>query len=330
MSKTRTVFGILLSFFLLGIGESPQNRKDEAPVSVGTQYSRTSFSFGLIGDMPYSEKEEKQFSYLLQELNQQPLDFVVHVGDIKRGWARCDDKVYRQRLTAFQASSHPFILIPGDNDWTDCHRFSSGGFDPQERLDFLRKIFFSTKNSLGQNSMTLLRQNHQPAYQEFVENVRWNIGPVLFFSLHVVGSNNNLGRTPESDSEYTRRNRANLAWMRESFQLAREGECRGVVMFIHGNPFEPEPNIPESSGFRDFLRDLEMEVRRVGRPVALVHGDTHYFRIDKPLPRSHTMPRVMSFTRVETFGSPNVQWIRGRIDLDNPNLFSFEPVTVSP
>ena len=126
-----------------------------------------------------------------------------------------------------------------------------------------------------------------------------------------------------------RRNQANLAWMRESFQMAREGDYRGVVMFIHGNPFEPEPDFPELSGFRDFLRDLELEARRFGRPVALVHGDTHYFRIDKPLPGSRIKPRLMSFTRVETFGSPNVQWIRGRVDLNHPRLFSFEPVTLS-
>ncbi len=100
-------------------------------------------------------------------------------------------------------------------------------------------------------------------------------------------------------------------------------------MFIHGNPFEPEPDFPELSGFRDFLRDLELEAKRFGRPVALVHGDTHYFRIDKPLPRSRKKPRLMSFTRVETFGSPNVQWIRGQVDLNHPRLFSFEPVADS-
>ena len=46
-------------------------------------------------------------------------------------------------------------------------------------------------------------------------------------------------------------------------------------MFIHGNPFEPEPepDRPELSGFGDFLRDLEIEVRKFGGPVALGHGD---------------------------------------------------------
>ena len=100
-------------------------------------------------------------------------------------------------------------------------------------------------------------------------------------------------------------------------------------MFIHGNPFEPEPSIPNLSGFGDFLRELETEVRRFGGPVVLGHGDTHYFRIDKPLPRTRNKPRLMSFTRIETFASPDLHWIRVGIDLNNPSLFSFEPVAYS-
>ena len=228
MKKKRMVLGIIPLFFLLGLGEGHPDDKVQVPVSVDSQFEdRQAFSFGLIGDLPYFAKDEEQFPYLIQELNQHRLAFVVHVGDIKRGGSRCDDKLYLQRLKAFQASSHPFILMPGDNEWTDCHRVSSGGFDPQERLAFLRKVFFSNPNSLGQKPMPLFRQSQQAPYQEFVENVRWSIGPVLFFGLHIVGSNNNLGRTPKADAEYTRRNQANLVWMRETFQMARDGEYRG-------------------------------------------------------------------------------------------------------
>ena len=325
--KKRIVYGIIPIFFLLGLGEGPHDRNAEVSVSKGSQVEkRTSFSFGLIGDLPYSSREEEQFPYLIQELNLSPLTFVVHVGDMKGGGSRCDDTVYVKRLKEFQGSRHPFILIPGDNDWTDCHRTSNGGFDPKERLAFLRKVFFSTKGSLGQTPIPLVRQSQNGDYRAFVENVRWSIGGVLFIGLHVVGSNNNLGRTLKADREYRHRNQANLAWLRESFQIALVGQYQGVMIFIHGNPFEPDPDFPGKSGFRDFLKDLELEARQFGRPVAIVHGDTHNFRVDKPLPRSGDEPRLMSFTRVEVFGSPNVQWIRGRVDSTIPNLFSFEPM----
>ena len=329
--KIRIVTGVIPLLLFWGCGHGNPDRNPNVPVSQGSEVNGgAAFSFGLIGDLPYFPKEEAQLGHLIRELNREPLVFVVHVGDIKRGGARCDDSVYVHRLKAFQASSHPFVLIPGDNDWTDCHRLSNGGFDPEERLAFMRKVFFSSGNSLGQNPIQLVRQSEKSGYQEFVENVRWRIGPVLFIGLHVVGSNNNLGRTPKADEEYARRNQANRTWMRESFQMAREGRYRGVAMFIHGNPFEPEPAPSGTSGFDEFLQDLEFEARKFGGPVVLFHGDTHYFRIDRPLPRSRDEPRLMSFTRVESFGSPNVQWVRGRVDPNNPNLFTFEPRVLSP
>lgn len=59
-------------------------------------------------------------------------------------------------------------------------------------------------------------------------------------------------------------------------------------------------------------------------------GDTHYFRIDKPLlqgqgPRSNTAPSLRNFTRVETFGPPDLYWLRARVVPSNPNIFLFEP-----
>ena len=34
------------------------------------------------------------------------------------------------------------IYVPGDNEWTDCHRANNGGYDPLERLAFLRAMFY--------------------------------------------------------------------------------------------------------------------------------------------------------------------------------------------
>jgi hypothetical protein len=32
----------------------------------------------------------------------------------------CTDEAFAQRKALFHTSTHPFILTPGDNDWTDC------------------------------------------------------------------------------------------------------------------------------------------------------------------------------------------------------------------
>jgi hypothetical protein len=58
--------------------------------------------------------------------------------------------------------------------------------------------------------------------------------------------------------------------------------------------------------------------------VAYVHGDSHYFKLDKPLsgPKGGV---VANFTRVETFGARNTHWVSATIDVDNPELFVFTP-----
>ena len=69
------------------------------------------------------------------------------------------------------------------------------------------------------------------------------------------------------------------------------------------------------------------------KPVAYVHGDSHYFRVDKPLLDSLGR-RLENFTRIETFGdnqgngTNDVQWIRVSVDIRNGEVFSFQPQIV--
>src|SRR5882757_2988600 len=85
--------------------------------------SKDAFTFGVIGDTPYSEREEAPFLAAIERMNAQPLAFVVHVGDIKAGSnSRCSDELFEKRKAQFNLSTHPFIYTPGDNEWTDCRR----------------------------------------------------------------------------------------------------------------------------------------------------------------------------------------------------------------
>ncbi|HEY9845147.1 MAG TPA: hypothetical protein V6D03_03030, partial [Candidatus Caenarcaniphilales bacterium] len=179
--------------------------------------------------------------------------------------------------------------------------------------------------SLGKRTLTLKRQSDAPPYQKFRENVRWAYGNVMFVGLHVVGSNNNLGRTPAADAEYRERNAANLAWMKQAFALAKTSGSRGIMLIIQANPgFELLPTDKERTGFNDFLATLETETVGFKKPVVLVHGDSHNFQINKPLFGSKSKRRIENFTRVETFGSPDVHWLRASIDLKDPSLFTFK------
>ncbi|MBI3533710.1 MAG: hypothetical protein HY068_14780 [Burkholderiales bacterium] len=97
-------------------------------------------SFGLFGDMPYSRWEREQLPALLNEMKREPLAFVVHDGDFKSGGTVCSDEVFLDMLGVFQSSYHPLVFVPGDNEWTDCHRKNNGSYDPLERLAKLREV----------------------------------------------------------------------------------------------------------------------------------------------------------------------------------------------
>ncbi len=284
------------------------------------------FEFALIGDLQYDAEEEIKFVNLIDDINQAKLAFVVHDGDFKSGASLCSDELFYQRYEQFNTFWHPFIFIFGDNEWTDCHRPAAGGYDPVERLGKLREIFTQGNFSLGQRRLRLVRQSSSgdPRYEKFRENIRWMYGGVMFVGLNIPGSNNNFGRTPEADAEYFERNEANLVWMRESFALANDRGIRGVMIIIQANPrFDLPPTAAGRAGYNDFLAALEQETLAIGKPVVLVHGDTHNFRIDKPLLGSRSGRRIEDFTRVETFGTPDVHWLRVTVDFRDPDLFSF-------
>jgi hypothetical protein len=105
--------------------------------------------FAVIGDVPYNSYEERQLPLMLDDIAAEHPQFIVHAGDFKSSSKPCSDALFRDRRTLFDASQVPLIYVPGDNEWTDCRRLAAGGFDPLERLQKLRELFFATPRSLG-------------------------------------------------------------------------------------------------------------------------------------------------------------------------------------
>jgi hypothetical protein len=70
------------------------------------------------------------------------------------------------------------------------------------------------------------------------------------------------------------------------------------------------------------------ELGRAQYPALLADGDSHYFKMDKPI-NGPTDGVLANFTRIETFGARNTQWVSATIDENNPNLFNFEPRIVT-
>ena len=53
---------------------------------------------------------------------------------------------------------------------------------------------------------------------------------VIFVTLHIVGSNDNFGRTREMDAEHRERKAANIVWLRKAFSEAKASNSRGLAL----------------------------------------------------------------------------------------------------
>jgi len=308
-----------------------------------------SYAFGLWGDMPYQKAGDgPKMPALLASLNRSDIAFSIYDGDIKDGSSRCTDSVYTDALQMFASLERPVVYLPGDNEWTDCHRLNNGGYDALERLAHLRRVMIPTAASLGRSTMALERQG--ALGQPYVENLRFSRGPVLFVGLNVPGSNNNQvldakdcahksARTPAqceaANAEYRARDAANIAWLEQSFQRARDEKARGVVIVLQADPgFDlpetedvDESKAPEFSGYRAFMAAVTKQTAAFDGQVLFVHGDTHFFKVDKPL---HSPTKLLpNFTRLQTFGSPSIHWVKVTVRPDSAALFQIEPVIVA-
>ena len=302
-----------------------------------------SYAIGLWGDLPYNDAQKTVgVPALISDMNSQKLAFTAHDGDLKAGSGPCPDSLYTDAKARFNSLEAAAIFTPGDNDWTDCDR--NPGVSSSERLAFERTVLFDTPYSLGQHP---LRQEVQAA--PYVENRRWTVGGVVYATLNVQGSCNNLCDTAPDPSEYAARNAADISWLKATFAQAKAQGAPAVMLIFQANPgwdasdstrapLRNPKTLAETDsapdGFQSFLTALRDETVAFGKPVVAVHGDSHYFRIDKPL-QDAAGRRVQNFTRVETFGdhqennNNDVQWLRVDVDPSSRGVFSFQPQIIA-
>lgn len=276
--------------------------------------------FVAIGDTPYSDYERREFPRMLEQITAESPDLIVHAGDIKYGSSRCSDDLFADRKALFDASAVPFVFVPGDNEWTDCKNLKAGGYDQIERLNALRRLFFPEPMSLGRKRIPLERQS-----DDYPEHLMFRLGPVLFVTLNVPGPDNNHGIAEKPRPEFLSRNPAIIDWLKRGFSKARAENLAGIVIVMQADIgfwfFEAGLS---NKPFQELFETLRNETLEFPGQVLLVHGDTHYQRIDKPMRHPQTRQRIENFTRLETFGFPFMGWIKVFIDDGTPSLFRFE------
>jgi hypothetical protein len=289
-----------------------------ALTSSASAVEEDSYTFAVIGDIPYGATAIANFPKAIAQINADPaVQWVDHLGDIKNGSSVCSDQYFQLIKSDFDQFKDPLVYTVGDNEWTDCHRANNGAYNPLERLAKVRQIFFPVPGrTLGQRTATVRSQ----ADLGIPENARWHRAGVTFAALHIVGSNNSLAPwtgntapTPEQTVEVLSRTSATIQEIHETFAEARPGKA--VVLLLQADMFDPtvpNPSFADYYGFQPIVAAIAREAAAYGRPVYLFNGDSHVFNVDNPLGAgSSWLPfygigqPVPNLTRITVDGSSN-------------------------
>jgi len=323
------------------------------------------FTIAVFGDWPYNQTLFTSAPLLVNSINADPdVSLTIHVGDIHSGSMACTSAGIVPPITSsnpgwnqsiyyqFQQFKAPLVYTPGDNEWTDCHKtkeFQSG--DPLKELASVRSLFFARPGkTLGLHEREVWSQAKYfdpafPADAQYVENVMWTEGKVVFVTVNMPGSNNdtlpwtNGFQNPAAQAqEVANRTAADIRWLQAAFKQASEMHAKAVVVALQADMWDPAAVLPGGDGLSAYtpfvqqLANLSIDFRR---PVLLLNGDSHLFEADHPLADSssstgiihHTLS-VPNLTRITVQGSTNApaEWLRLSIDTTTPAVFSWRNV----
>jgi hypothetical protein len=324
MVGTRVVIITGLSALFLLAGR-PQRAQAEAP-------PLTPLTFAIASNVLDKPAGETALQHLLDAIERERnTSFIVYDGDLKGETEPCRDSLYDTRQQIFDSSRKPVVLLPGGNDWASCGLAQAGSYDPVERLDFIRQLFFGDSSSLGQTPMNVVRESDVARFRPFRENVRWQTGGVAFIGLNAPAPNNHYLTAGGRNGEFEDRSVANAFWLEHAVETARRSEMRAVVVILQGDPdfarYERRDRFAwlhfsrgdtSRDGFLELKRSLVKAAELFRGPVIVIHtSDTPIprgFRIDQPL-RNDKGTVVANLTRIAIgLKRPQSQWLEVESD----------------
>ena len=247
-------------------------------------------TFTVIGDVPYNDIQREGLINLIEKHNSQnESEFVVHVGDIKKGSVPCEDNVYKDVNTILKKIKVPTFIILGDNEYNDCD-------NPQQALE-LWKTYFLKFNENWNFPYTITNQNNR------TENFNWIQDKVLFIGLNIVGS------SVHDEDEWQIRLTDNGNWVKQLLEIHKTN-IDATVIFGHANMIEAG-----SEKFESFTNLFRAAAANFKKPILLINGDGHFWINNKPWDEKN-------ITRVQINGGDDALKVTINTDLKNP--FSFD------
>ncbi|AQG99157.1 hypothetical protein A9R05_10240 [Burkholderia sp. KK1] len=289
-------------------------------------------AFAVIADALTRPADEAPVRRMLDAIGRDGgIAFTVYDGNLKGAAEPCRDSVYQSRHEVLDASRTPLVLLLGQRDWADCSGAHAGAYDPVERLDFVRQLFFTDANALGQSALTLSRESDVARFRTFREIVRWQSQGVAFIGLNVPSPNNHYLTAGGRNGEFEDRAVATSFWLEHAAESARRTDMRALVVLFQGDPdfsrYEhrdrfawlrfSRSNQPRD-GFLELKRSLVKAAEIFRGPVIVIHGtdapEPNGFHIDQPL-RNDKGLIVTNLTRVAlALKKPQSQWLEVQSD----------------
>ena len=316
MHKLLTVPALAGALFTAGAAHA----KDKAPPPKGS-------TIAVYGDAPYgtTPTDTAQFddtpNFIASINADAKVDLVLQVGDIHSGKQYCTEAYDRSIFQLWTAFAKPLIYVPGDNEWSDCHKAAEGGGtynsttqkidyvldaagnpvdyakgDPIANLALIRSIFFAQPGrTLGGGhkvvaSQAMLHDHAHPSDAKYVENVMFLQEDVLFVTINLPGGSNNDDdvwygapvKTPAQIQEISERTGADLRWLDAAFGVAKALDARAVVIQAQADMWDAEKGAAHQAGYEPFVKSVADHTVALGRPVLMLNGDSHVFVSDNP------------------------------------------------
>ena len=287
------------------------------------------FSAAVFGDIPYgtSPTDTSQQALLpafVAAVNaDKDVSLAFHGGDLHSGKEYCTKAYDQAMFQQYSKLTMPFVYVPGDNEWTDCHKAGEGGGtynsttgaidyvkdasgnpvdyangNPVDNLALVRSMFFPQPGTTLGGAMAVHSQGKEfdpafPADAQFVENVWFEKNGVLFMTVNMPGGSNNdtdiwygaPTMSAQQATEVAERSAANLRWIKVAFERAKAANDSAVVIVEQADMWDLDGKATNAhiAQYKPFIDAIATQTTSFGKPVLLLNGDSHIFRSDNPL-----------------------------------------------
>lgn len=230
------------------------------------------FQFGVIvPSFADPLDDDSRLREALAETGEENLAFVV-VNGIKSPAEPCSDRLYEQRKALFENAKHGVIVSVAASDWSDC-RYSNGRTAALERLNRVRELFFANEFSLGASKVPVVRQSANVKFRDYSKNTRWEMGGIMFATLHLPSNNNRYLTAAGRNGEFEDRLIANRDWLQRIGTHTARNKSLGIVIFCDGSPLsEPNAARAKRDGFAEVRQQLNSLAAKFTGKILIVHN----------------------------------------------------------